>query len=63
MKREIVITSKEDRKQLAEFLRLDKTVISKAMNFASNSMAARKARIFAVNKLGCRIYLNQNHLI
>lgn len=63
MKTERVITSKEDRKRIAEMFGLDKSVISKAMNFLCHSYAARKARCYAVNQLGCTVYVHPSHLI
>lgn len=63
MKTERVITSKEDRKRIAEAYGMQRDVISKAMNFVSNSMLARKARCFAVNILGCQVHIRKYHLI
>ena len=63
MKTEKVITSAEDRKQIAEALGISKYVISKELNFNADSMTARRVRIYAVNTLGCRAYVKQKHLI
>lgn len=63
MRTDRVITSKEDRKRIADEFGMKRDVISKAMNFVSNSMLARKARCFAVNILGCQVHIRKNHLI
>lgn len=63
MKTERVITSKEDRKRIAEAYGMKPAILSKAMLFTSNSMLARKARCFAVNILGCQVHIRKYHLI
>ena len=61
--RERIVTSVEDRLQIVKRFGLDKTAISRAMNFNSSSMKRREARVYAVNKLGCKVYLKPEHLI
>lgn len=58
-----IVSTIEDNKQLAEKLRLSKTLISRALNFHIDSKAARKCRSYAVNVLGCHVFIKKENLI
>lgn len=60
---ERVVASKEDKERIAKAFGIKPPIISKALNFRADSMAARIARCYAVNTLGCRVYLRSKHLI
>lgn len=62
-RREIIITSPSDRQRLFEMTGYGKSVISKAMLFLANSLAARRMRAYAVNFLGCHVYLDESRVI
>lgn len=63
IKQNRIITTIEDNKQLAEKLKLSKTLISRALNFHVDSIAARKCRSYAVNYLGCHVFISKDSLI
>jgi len=63
MRYECVITSQEDKRRIADEFKVKAAIVSKAMHFRSDSLLARKARCYAVNHLGCTVYVHPRHLI
>ena len=59
---EIVISSASDKQVLAEEFNAKRSLISKALHFSANSMVARKMRCYAINQLGCKVYIRKSSL-
>lgn len=60
---ERVVASKEDKVRIQEVLGIKLPIVSKALNFRADSMAARVARCYAVNTLGCRVFIRSKRII
>lgn len=62
-RREEVVTSSEDRQELAQKFNVKKYVISRALHFSVNSLEARKIRSYAINTLGCRVFIHKSRVV
>lgn len=62
-RREEVVTSTEDRQEIAQKFNVPKYVISRATHFCVNSLEARKIRCYAVNTLGCKVYIHSSRVL
>ena len=63
MTREYIYANKVIRKRLEVLFNINQSNVSRSLNLSLNSIKARSIRVYAVNKLFCKLHINKKTII